>query len=54
MLFLFLFLCLFHQNHITYLGTNAKAVRELGYNPRSLEEGLPETLHYEMQLLGMK
>jgi len=39
---------------VTYLGTNAKAVRELGYNPRSLEEGLPETLHHEMQLLGMK
>ena len=37
---------------VTYLGTNAKAVRELGYNPRSLEEGLPETLRYEMQLLG--
>jgi len=39
---------------VTYLGTNAKAVRELGYNPRSLEDGLPETLHHEMQLLGMK
>ena len=39
---------------VTYLGTNAKVVRELGYNPRSLEEGLPETLQYEMQLLGMK
>jgi len=36
---------------VTYLGTNAKAVRELGYNPRSLEEGLPGTLLYEMQLL---
>jgi nucleoside-diphosphate-sugar epimerase len=39
---------------VTYLGTNAKSVRELGYNPRSLEEGLPETLQHEMQLLGMK
>ena len=39
---------------VTYLGTNAKAVRELGYNPRSLEEGLPEILVHEMQLLGMK
>ena len=39
---------------VTYLGTNAKAVRELGYNPRSLEDGLPETLRHEMQLLGMK
>ncbi len=39
---------------VTYLGTNAKAVRESGYNPRSLEEGLTETLRHEMQLLGMK
>ncbi len=39
---------------VTYLGTNAKAVRELGYDPRSLEDGLPETLRHEMQLLGMK
>ncbi|MGZ3608664.1 MAG: NAD-dependent epimerase/dehydratase family protein [Ktedonobacteraceae bacterium] len=38
----------------TYIASNAKAVRELGYNPRPLEEGLPETLQYEMQLLGMK
>lgn len=39
---------------VTYLGTNAKGVRELGYNPRSLEDGLSETLRHEMQLLGMK
>jgi nucleoside-diphosphate-sugar epimerase len=39
---------------VTYLGSNAKAVRELGYNPRSLEDGLPQTLLNEMQLLGMK
>ncbi|HXX78840.1 MAG TPA: epimerase, partial [Ktedonobacteraceae bacterium] len=38
----------------TYLATNAKAVRELGYNPRPLEEGLAETLQYDMQLLGMR
>lgn len=38
----------------TYIASNAKAVRELGYNPRPLEEGLPETLQYDMQLLGMK
>ena len=38
----------------TYLGSNAKAVRELSYNPRPLEEGLPETLQFDMQLLGMK
>ena len=31
----------------TYLGSNAKARRELGYAPRSLEEGLRETLQYE-------
>ncbi len=39
---------------VTYLGSNAKAVRELGYHPRSLEDGLPETLRHEMQLLGTK
>jgi nucleoside-diphosphate-sugar epimerase len=37
----------------TYLGDNAKARRELGYNPRPLRMGLAETLHYEMRLLGM-
>jgi nucleoside-diphosphate-sugar epimerase len=39
---------------VTYLGSNAKAKRELGYNPRPLKEGLTETLHHEMGLLGMK
>lgn len=38
----------------TYIGSNAKARRELGYNPRSLKEGLTQTLQHEMQLLGMK
>lgn len=38
----------------TYIGSNEKAGRELGYNPRPLEEGLPETLEYEMRQLGMK
>jgi nucleoside-diphosphate-sugar epimerase len=38
----------------TYIGSNAKARHELGYNPRSLKEGLTETLHHEMRLLGMK
>jgi nucleoside-diphosphate-sugar epimerase len=33
---------------VTYLGSNAKARRELGYMPRPLEEGLPETLRAEM------
>ncbi len=39
---------------VTYLGDNSKARRELGYNPRLLREGLTETLHHEMKLLGMK
>ncbi len=37
---------------VTYLGSNEKAKRELGYNPRPLKEGLTETLHHEMRLLG--
>jgi len=37
----------------TYTGSNAKARRELGYDPRSLEDGLRETLAHEMRLLGM-
>jgi nucleoside-diphosphate-sugar epimerase len=38
---------------VTYIGDNAKARRELGYNPRSLKEGLAETLYHEMRLLSM-
>jgi len=38
---------------VTYLGDNAKARRELGYDPRPLDEGLPPTLLDEMALLGM-
>jgi nucleoside-diphosphate-sugar epimerase len=38
----------------TYWGDNGKARRELGYNPRSLREGMTETLRHEMRLLGMK
>lgn len=38
---------------VTYWGDNGKAKRELGYNPRSLSEGLPETVRHEMKLLGM-
>ena len=38
---------------VTYFGSNAKARRELGYEPRSLEEGLRETLAVEMRQLGM-
>lgn len=38
---------------VTYLGSNAKARLELGYNPRSLEEGLTETLLHELKLISM-
>jgi nucleoside-diphosphate-sugar epimerase len=38
---------------VTYIGTNAKAKRELGYDPRPLKVGLTETLQHEMKLLGM-
>lgn len=38
---------------VTYLGSNEKARRELGFGPRPLEEGLRETLLHEMSLLGM-
>jgi nucleoside-diphosphate-sugar epimerase len=38
---------------VTYIGDNAKARRELGYSPRSLKEGLAETLYHEMRLLRM-
>lgn len=36
----------------TYLGSNAKAVRELGFTARPLEEGLAQTLEYELRVLG--
>jgi nucleoside-diphosphate-sugar epimerase len=39
---------------VTYLGDNAKARRELGFNPRPLEDGLRETLLHEMRLLGLR
>jgi len=38
---------------VTYLGSNEKARRELGFAPRPLEEGLRETLRHEMRLLGI-
>jgi nucleoside-diphosphate-sugar epimerase len=38
---------------VTYIASNEKARRELGLNPRPLEEGLRETLFHEMSLLGM-
>jgi nucleoside-diphosphate-sugar epimerase len=37
---------------VTYIGDNAKARRELGFNPRPLEEGLRETLAWEQARLG--
>ena len=37
----------------TYIGDNRKAVRELGFAPRSLEAGLRETLDHEMEKLGL-
>lgn len=39
---------------VTYFGSNAKAKRELGFEPRPLEVGLRELLRYEMTELGMK
>ena len=39
---------------VTYIGSNAKARRELGYDPRPLRDGLKTTLDHEMKLLGMK
>jgi nucleoside-diphosphate-sugar epimerase len=39
---------------VTYLGSNAKARRDLGFAPRALEAGLAETVAHEMGLLGMK
>jgi nucleoside-diphosphate-sugar epimerase len=38
---------------VTYIGDNSKARRFLGYQPRSLREGLEATLQHEMSLLGM-
>jgi nucleoside-diphosphate-sugar epimerase len=38
---------------VTYLGSSAKAQRELGFTARPLAEGLRETLAYEMRQLGM-
>lgn len=42
------------QAGVTYLGDNGKAKRELGYQPRPLEEGLKETLLYEREKLAAK
>jgi dihydroflavonol-4-reductase len=42
------------QAGVTYLGNNAKAKKELGYQPRPLSVGLHETLDYERQQLERK
>lgn len=39
---------------VTYIGDNAKAKRELGYDPRPLDAGLPQVLMHEMRMLGRK
>ncbi|MHB0875200.1 MAG: NAD-dependent epimerase/dehydratase family protein [Anaerolineae bacterium] len=39
---------------VTYLGSNAKARRELGYSTRSLQQGLAETLPAMAARLGVK
>ena len=38
---------------VTYIGSNARARRELGYEPRALEIGLRETLADTMARLGI-
>jgi dihydroflavonol-4-reductase len=38
---------------VTYIGDNAKARHELEWKPRSLDEGLAETLLAEMKNLGL-
>lgn len=38
---------------VTYMGSNAKARRELGYAPRPFSEGWRQTLAHEMRGLGM-
>lgn len=38
---------------VTYIGSNARARRELGWTARPLRDGLTETLRHEMKLLGM-
>jgi nucleoside-diphosphate-sugar epimerase len=37
----------------TWIGSNAKAVKELGFTARPLEEGLRHTIEHELRQLGM-
>jgi nucleoside-diphosphate-sugar epimerase len=39
---------------VTYLGSNARARRDLGFDPRPLEDGLRQTLEHEMAGLGIQ
>jgi dihydroflavonol-4-reductase len=39
---------------VTYIGSSAKARRELGFEPSPLEEGLRETLAWEMAQLEIQ
>jgi hypothetical protein len=36
----------------TYLGSNEKAVRALGFSARSLREGMDQTLEHELRALA--
>ena len=36
----------------TYLGSNEKAMREIGFTARSLDEGMTQSLEYELRRLG--
>ncbi len=38
----------------TYIGSNAKARRELGYNPRPVSAGLPDVIEHELKVLGKR
>lgn len=42
------------QAGVTYLGDNSKARNELGYDPRPLEQGLRQTLEYELALINQQ
>jgi hypothetical protein len=37
----------------TWIGSSAKAERELGFTARPLEEGLRQTIEHELRQLGM-
>ncbi len=38
---------------VTYLGSSAKAARELGFAPRPLDEGMRHLIEHEMRVLGI-